>query len=230
VIASSRLGGLSSPLTKAAIALVAVAILVARALLRGRLPTSRRITTGAMVVLALFGVGNYFGFSTRPLVGETEFSGYDLLHYYLNAKYFDELGYVHLYEAMVGADDELGDRYRRWRIRRIRDLDSSVTIPYAEVLKKGQRTKTLFSARRWRQFKHDFDYLQRTVGAGQQRQLFYDHGYNGTPFLQTIAGPLTNAVRVEDVKLLCHIETVLVLLLCVVMARMRGAYVAAVAV
>jgi hypothetical protein len=237
---AARVVGFGQQYVKAWIAIAVVVVLVTRAVLRRRsartgvaTPTGARIergSTAALVLLAVLSVGNYFGFSLSPIVGQTQISGYDLLHYYLNAKYFDELGYVHLYEAVVTADDEGARRFRRWRFKQVRDLDTSEMISIGQVRAKATETRARFTRERWAEFKEDFRFLQGTIPKGQQLSLLGDHGYNGTPLVQTIAGPLTNLVPVQRVKWLCHGETLLLLLMFWVMARKRGLHVTAVAV
>jgi hypothetical protein len=232
--------GYGSQYFKAALAVVAAVVILARhlwrrsALARGEgepsLQRAERLATGSIVVLALLAVGNYFGFSTRPLVGRDELSAYDLSYYYLNTKYFDELGYTHLYEAVVVADGEMTDRFGAWRFGMMRDLDTSSYVPISKVRAQAARTKARFTPDRWRSFKHDFRYFQRRMRKRVQRDLLNDHGYNGPPLLQAFAGLITNRVPVESVKALCHVETLLIVLLFVVMARIRGPRVAALGV
>ena len=233
--------GATSQYHKAILAVAAILVVVVRHLLRRRaaaraegaaeaLARTERLTTGVLLVLAVLGVGNYFGFSTKPLVGRTAFSGYDLIHYYLNAKYFPELGYVHLYEAVIVADGETKDRFRKWGFGTVRDLDTSIVIPIGRVRANAEQTKALCTPRRWKQFKRDFRFLQRTMSRRSQRDLLNDHGYNGPPLLQTFAGWIANRVEVRDVKWLCHLETVLILLLFFAVYRTYGLRVTAIAV
>ncbi|MBI2896392.1 MAG: hypothetical protein HYY06_22735 [Deltaproteobacteria bacterium] len=189
-----------------------------------------KATTWSLLLLAAVGIGNYFGFDTRTLVEREEFDGYDLVHYYLNAKYFDELGYTHLYEAIVIADSERKDNYRKWRFTALRDLDTSVRVPIRTVYARADEIKGLFSPPRWKQFKRDFRFLQRTIKRKSQERLLNDHGYNGPPFLQSFAGFITNRVPVERVKLLCHLETLLILVMFVVVYRTYGTRVLALSV
>lgn len=235
--------GATSQYLKAILAVAAVVVIFVRFFLRrrararteaeGRVELLARIerhTTRAFLVLAVVAVGNYFGFSTENLTGRTKFSGYDLIHYYLNAKYFDELGYVHLYEAVIVADSELKDRFRQWHFGSVRDLETSQVIPTSRVYANAERTKALFTPRRWAQFKKDFRFLQRTMTRNSLRDLLNDHGYNGPPLLQTFAGWVANQVPVRQVKLLCHVETLLILLMFGAMWRVYGVRLTAVAV
>jgi hypothetical protein len=166
--------GEASEELKAFLALAGILVVVLRFVLVRRIrrregaPPSagarvEKATTWSLALLAAIGIGNYFGFDTRTLVEREEFDGYDLVHYYLNAKYFDELGYTHLYEAIVIADSERKDNYRKWRFTGLRDLDTSVRVPIRTVYARADEIKGLFSPRRWKQFKRDFRFLQRTI-------------------------------------------------------------------
>ncbi|MBI2897953.1 MAG: hypothetical protein HYY06_30630 [Deltaproteobacteria bacterium] len=216
---------------------VVVATWVVRRFLVRRKPRSvetiarvQRASTLLLWCLAAFGVGNYFGFDVENLTGIDRIDGYDTVHYYLNAKYFDELGYTHLYEAIVIADLERKDNFRRWGFQAIRDLDDNSRVPMASVRARADEIKARFTKARWREFKHDFRFLQRTISRRLQIELVNDHGYNATPFLQTVAGTVTRHLPVERLKLVCHVETLLLLLMLVVVYRTYGSRVAALVV
>src|SRR5688572_21323074 len=72
--------------------------------------------------LALIAIGAYFGFSPERLT--TRQATYDLVHYYLNAKYYPELEYTRLYDAVLVADSEESNRL--WRAKRLRNLNDNV--------------------------------------------------------------------------------------------------------
>ena len=219
---------------KLALAALAIVVLVGAALARRflrrtdggdvepKLARVERVSTWALGLLAVIGVGNYFGFDVDNLTKSDRLDGYDLVNYYLNSKYFDECGYTGLYEAIVIADLERKDNFRRWGFQAMRDLDSSQRISVASVRARADEIKARFTKARWRQFKHDFRFLQRTISRRLQIELLNDHGYNGTPFLQTVAGAFTYDLPVERLKTLCHLETVLVVLMFLMVWRTYG--------
>jgi hypothetical protein len=212
------------PLAAMLAALGALVVLVRWALVRNPVRSARveRVSTLVLIALASVAVGNYYGFSSRAFTDSKSFDGYDLMHYYLNAKYFDELGYVGLYDAVVVADHQSRRRYERWKFKDVRDLETSVRKPLSSVYARADDIEAQFSERRWRQFKRDFVFLQRTISRRLQKAMLIDHGYNGPPFLQAIAGPITNRVPVRYVKVLCHVETLWMLLMFVVVWRTFG--------
>lgn len=218
---------------KIALAVAAILLLVGSFLARrkarrsaddpaGALARLERTTNRILLVLAVVGVGNYFGFDPDNVTKGNRFDGYDIANYYLNSKYFDECGYTGLYEAMVIADMERRDNFRRWGFQGMRDLETSYRIPIESVRRRADEIKGRFSPRRWKQFKHDFRFVQRTISRRLQVELLNDHGYNGTPFLQTVAGAVTHDLPVEHLKLLCLFEALLVVLMFVVVGRTFG--------
>lgn len=141
---------------------------------------------------------------------------YDLLHYYINAKYFDELGYYDLYPALMLADHEdNGPYFEEGSKYMAQDERGHGFRPIEHALARGAQVKAQkFTDASWASFKHDGLYLQRNVkglNSDLWRQLIQDHGFNGTTVWTLIARPFAQAVPVESVKLLCHIDTALLL-------------------
>ena len=59
----------------------------------------------ALMVLTLVAALNYMRWGHRYLAGH-RVNSYDLLHYYMSARYFEEVGYYDLYPALALADRE----------------------------------------------------------------------------------------------------------------------------
>ena len=184
------------------LALAGIGLLLAWNVLR---PPRRRWVLVALVVIAS---ANYARWGGRVLFQNTD--NYDLFHYYLNSKYFDELGYFDLYPAGILVDHENkgpflpeGDKYlaqdesgHRWR-------------PIAHALDRGREVKQKFTPERWAQFTHDALVLQREKGqfdGGLWKQMIQDHGFNGTPAWVAEAKPLASIVPVEYKKLLSFVD------------------------
>ena len=83
----------TSEALKVWLALAGIGLLLAWSVIQ---PTRRR---WVLVVLAVVACANYLRFGPRLLFQNTD--NYDLFHYYLNSKYFDELGYYDLYPAGI---------------------------------------------------------------------------------------------------------------------------------
>lgn len=168
----------------------------------------RRAARGLLVGLLVAATLNYarFGFKLPFKSVDT----YDLIHYYLNAKYYDELGYYDLYPACILADHENGGPFfDEGKIYLDQDDDGHHVAPISVALDKGRIVRdTKFTPERWAQFTHDFLYLQRDVeGLNGElwRQLIQDHGFNGATGWVLEALPFTR-VPVESIKGLGYLD------------------------
>lgn len=179
-----------------------------------------------LLVLTLVATLNYARFGPRVFFERID--TYDFIHYYLNAKYFDELGYFDLYPASILADRENFGPYfpGEGKIYMAQDATRGHFLaPIEHAVERGRVVKAeKFTPERWAAFTHDFLYLQRMIpGLDDKlwRQLINDHGYNGTPVWMLLAKPFT-LVPVEYVKWLGWIDMVLMGLALVAVGRTYG--------
>lgn len=168
-----------------------------------------------LVLLALVATVNYARWGASLFFSENV-DGYDVIHYYLNAKYFDELGYYDLYPACILADHEnQGPRYDEGRQYLAQDETGHFRAPISHALERGEVVKdSEFTPARWAEFNHDFLYLQREVAGWNGklwRQMILDHGFNGTPAWVLLAHPITELWPVEWVKLLAWADALLLI-------------------
>ena len=141
---------------------------------------------------------------------------YDLIHYYLNAKYFDELGYYDLYPACMLADHENGgphfDEGKRYMAQ---NPSGHAYEPITQGIVRGKVVRdTRFTPERWQAFEHDLLHLQREIpGMNSKlwRQMIQDHGFNGTLPWVFIAKPFADIIPVERIKWLGHLDTLFLL-------------------
>ncbi len=157
----------------------------------------------ALALLALLGTLNYNQYSSR--VALRSYDNYDLLHYYISAKYFDELGYFDLLPALIVADDESG-AWCEGQVSKYMAQDESdySRQPLRHALDQRARVKAKFTPERWKQFVHDATFLQRRntlLNCKLWRELLIDHGFNGTPTWVLVARPIANLIPVESMKL-----------------------------
>ncbi|MBN2718599.1 MAG: hypothetical protein JXX14_22330 [Deltaproteobacteria bacterium] len=156
----------------------------------------------ALIIAACFGTINYNRYSTDLIVDG--YDEYDLLHYYINAKYFDELGYFRLLPSLIVATEEAGPYcVGKAPIYLAQDENDYQIKPIWYALSKKDEIKSHFTDERWEQFKHDAMYIQREsrrLKCFLWRQLLQDHGFNGTPTWVLMARPITNMVPVESIK------------------------------
>lgn len=148
---------------------------------KGRRARDRALA--ALGVLAFFTYFNFGAFHFPKFIHDWEWT-----HYYLGAKYFEELGYEKLYEciAVADAEDGLRDRVARQRITNLR---TNVLEGTGEILAHPERCKAGFSDVRWQAFKHDTEFFRDRQSISRWEDLQTDHGYNATP-VWNVAGSL----------------------------------------
>jgi hypothetical protein len=116
---------------------------------------------------------------------------HDVAHYYLGAKYFDELGYEHLYTAMLRAEAEVTPG--RFSTREARDLATNELVPIRELLLRSDEVKAGFTPQRWEDWKRDVALFKEALGP-QFASLYIDHGFNPTPLWPLMGGTLARRV------------------------------------
>lgn len=189
------------------------------ALLWGFLP--RYVSRQALFGLVALAAVNYSRWGVELLT--TRLDAYDMLHYYINAKYFDELGYLDLYPAVILVDHENhGPFFEEGPTYLAQDETGHHLAPISHALARGKIVKERFAPERWSAFEHDVLYLQRTVGCREKnskgkclreiddplwQQLINDHGFNGTTAWTLLAEPFT-WLPVEWIKWLGYLDVI----------------------
>jgi len=172
----------------------------------------KRFATGLLLVLTLLSTANYMRWGPKMVADRVD--SYDVIHYYLNAKYFDELGYLDLYPACMLADLENGGPYfpKQGAVYLAQDETGHHLKPVQHAIDRGRVVRTeKFTPERWKQFEHDFLYLQRErvpMGNNLWRQMIQDHGFNGTPVWTLLARPWAVMIPVEQIKLIGYLDVV----------------------
>ena len=134
-------------------------------------------------VIALLTYFNFGAFHFPKFIHDWEWT-----HYYLGAKYFEELDYDKLYECIAVADSEAG-LAKQVAARKLTNLRTNVLESTAEILAHPERCKAEFSAARWQNFEHDVGFFRDRQTSSRWEDLQTDHGYNATP-VWNIAGSL----------------------------------------
>ena len=131
----------------------------------------------ALVVLALLSAASFvrFGHFHHPRF----LHNWDLYHYFLGARYFDELGYDDLYRCTLEADEELGGRLSD--VRRVRDLRTLGYTTRSRLLRQEPPCRDGFTESRWESFKRDLRFFESIASRRLFRSMLQDKGYNGTP-------------------------------------------------
>jgi hypothetical protein len=150
--------------------------------------TFRRCERGVLLLLVLSSASHWM-YTSRGLASENYAKLYDVYHYLLGPKYYDELGYFGLYECSVLADAEstklIGNQS-------IRDLSHYRFISKKTVLATSH-CKDNFTPERWREFVADYRTIAEPVGRSTLGRMIKDYGYNGTPFHALVSGALANS-------------------------------------
>ncbi len=122
---------------------------------------------------------------------------WNVFHYYLGAKYFDELGYEDLYNCIYFAEAELGSRFHNHVT--VRDLTTLGMISRGEAVVRGRRcVEERFTEERWKDFHRDWRVLRKHASTNKWSRMLQDRGYNPTPFWTVIGTQLANAVDLSD--------------------------------
>jgi hypothetical protein len=147
----------------------------------------------------------------------------EMFHYYLGAKYFKELGYYDLYNAVIAADAEQNNALAG--IPFYTDLKTYQNTPRKTALENIDRVKSLFSDKRWDAFKSDVSFFKTATGmpgSPSLASLLMDHGYNASPVSTCLLGILTNVVPVTQLRFLAVLDVLLVATMIVVVFRTFG--------
>ncbi|NUP10326.1 MAG: hypothetical protein HOW73_30115 [Polyangiaceae bacterium] len=154
-----------------------------------------------------FGVaGILFYFNTLKFGYPQYYHRWDQYHYYMGAKYFDEIGYDGLYKCSAIAQDEIGrvqvdvegDGNKRWfdlrqevrkHDKKIRNLSGdNLLMKVDDLLAHPEQCTTRFTPERWEQYKKDVTFFSTQCYLDSYwTNMQQDHGYNPPP-VWTIAG------------------------------------------
>lgn len=174
---------------------------------RGRDERLRRTRDAALAGLGVVGgllwwnLGAFHSDGSR--VHDSEF-----YHYYLGAKYFDELGYDRLYLCTAVADLEdgaAGDLRRR----RLRDLETNRLRRASDLVAIPERCKRHFEDERWTAFKADVAWFRARRPPWRWRQFQMDHGYNPTPAWGILGTTLSQLAPARAVPVLSLLDPAL---------------------
>lgn len=126
---------------------------------------------------------------------------HEFFHYYVGTKYFDEVGYLGLYDCAALADAEIAvkDGVAPRIVGRVRDLgdvfaDKTVAAARSDCA-DGPRAR--FSPERWGAFEDDLRALERLVPDAWWNDVVDDKGLNSPPTFMALASPVMQAIPIE---------------------------------
>lgn len=153
---------------------------------RSRTPLDARKVRVALVGLAALSVAGYLNFG--DLGYPRVYHRWEFFHYYLGAKYHEELGYTRLYAATAVAESQLGPAFAEEVAHRsLRNLTTDAIEPTETVLAHAGDYEGRFSSARWAAFRSDVAWFRSVCDAGWWAKMQRDHGYNPAP-LWTVEG------------------------------------------
>jgi len=141
---------------------------------------------------------------------------WNTFHYYIGAKYSDELGYFNLYSCTLLADNESQNFFST--TVNVRNLYSY------EIVKKENLPlcpKENFTLERWEAFKNDITFMQREFPNPYQNKselwnsILSDKGYNPSPLWTLIGSFIANNISLQNslgLKIIFNLDFILVLL------------------
>ncbi len=147
----------------------------------------------------------------------------EMFHYYLGSKYFKELGYYELYNAVIVADAEQDNALARLPF--YTNLTNYQNARRETALEGADRVKNLFSKERWSAFKRDVSFFKTATGMPRSSGIFFflmDHGYNASPVSTSVLGILTNIVPVTQLRMLAALDVLLVAAMIALVFRTFG--------
>jgi hypothetical protein len=175
-----------------------------------RLPAITALIAGVAIASVALQSGHYLGAAASG----NRVRAWNVYHYYLGSKYFEELGYHDLYAATVAADDEWIEKKKslskkeRKRLRRERTLKdySSVTKvrdmhdyrvkPRAEIVANYDRS--VFTDARWEEFGLDARWIRTWLSPKIWPSVLTDLGYNPAPPWTVVGTPLSNLISLRS--------------------------------
>jgi hypothetical protein len=219
------------PALRAAIAIVAGAVLIKEAFFPLRLAPDPRVTRAVLAFLALSAVGSYYHFGALQFNDaahgrRTFVHTFDMRHYFPVAKYFPELRFDGLYLASLAAYLELRPDTTDEELTRVRlrDLTNYEMLTGTRAKAQLPEIRARFSPARWETFKRDMGYFLDTMGPGDYLGSMQDHGGNATPVWLIAAWLVFRSAPASELSLSLggFIDPVLLLILFIAVARAFG--------
>ncbi len=217
-LAGALLLDVSARAVKGGAAGLSMALLVAAWVVDGRAASSRGWARAGVALTALLAAATVCGLyvhnleKTQKLLYKNQVHAWNVFHYVLGTKYFDELGYFDLYNGVMLADSEARERFRDCPLTRDMHTYGNLSREAAIAQARRDGVKERFTEERWESFKADLVQIQKHRKRSKWCSTIRDLGYNPSPAWLIIHRPLLNAVDVSKrstLARLCKIELIL---------------------
>jgi hypothetical protein len=163
-----------------------------------KLRRGQRLRDGLLILIGIVSCASWWNLGRFHFTPSFTIHYHEFFHYYLGGKYAPELGYTHLYDCAVVAEDEYAHRGPALAQLKIRDLRNNVMVSAAPALAHPEDCTRHFSPERWQAFMRDTDFFWRNVPWPKMSEALEDHGYNATPVWRLLGGFLANRVGTLD--------------------------------
>jgi hypothetical protein len=120
---------------------------------------------------------------------------WEQFHFYLGAKYQQEVGWFDLYKAAILADRE--STHVLDQMKETRDISTFEVVSVDKAMEDGPRVRSKFSDARWAEFKDDWRKMLAT-GAGGWERILLDHGNSNSPAWALIAHPIAELLPLNN--------------------------------
>jgi hypothetical protein len=118
---------------------------------------------------------------------------WEATHYFLGAKYYEELGHTELYNELARHEVRSG-RGQLFTSQSIRDLETNEVHPGQIVLTPEFNRDSSFSSERLGEFSRDADRVRRQFQYRHFSKVVEDHGYNAAPLFTTLFSRLLQSM------------------------------------
>jgi hypothetical protein len=192
-------------LIRGMIACVGAAAIAREMFSPARWPASRLVCTSVLGLCAALGIGAFYNLGHPQFWNEHQgrwsFAHLlDLRQYYPTAKYFREIGYVHIYDADLAAYAEQQPDHALERLAEqpVRDLETFEVVSVADRSREIGSIRSHFTPERWAAYRADTEWFRRAMGDATYLDTLIDFGGNATPVWVAIAHLLFSAVPPSD--------------------------------
>jgi hypothetical protein len=191
-------------LIRGTVAFVAAAAVAREAFAPLRFPARRAVVLTVLGVCGLLGFAAFYNLGHPQFyseqTGRWTFAHYlDLRQYYPTAKYFDELGYVGIYDADLAAYFEAHPERRSAASEiPVRDLDTLAVVSASDRSEPSAAIQRSFSPERWQAYARDAAWFRNAMGDAQYLDTLLDYGGNATPLWIALAHLLFESVSPSD--------------------------------
>lgn len=168
--------------------------IVPRRLIGARNRTERAVFAVSLALLFLTVIYQNHWEPTKRMYSDTKIRTWNMFHYYIGSKYFDELHYHDLYLQTILADRE--DTNRLKSVKRVRDLTDYRTKSLTYVLPNERNER--WTDKRWVEFKKDLRVFLPKASKRTWGRILRDRGYNPTPFWNTIGSTISHGIDIRQ--------------------------------